>query len=352
MQTASNPGIFKIDYQPYSFKELSFNNDLTNNLKKLVKNPLNMIIYGPPGSGKRTRALAFINEIYNLDGQVYSGRYLEDQVEKTKFVYYRSNHHYEFTPTSFGGDDKNIMATYVSKLVEDPRFFTDDFHFIVVNHAEKLSPMAYQALRAIIEKKVYTARFVYITNNLSKMPDPIKSRCLSLRCPQPTKMDVVGMITQLGKKDKLKITKHAITKIISNSSILNGCIDLNKIFYLLQLSYPDRGRYTNTTIPEFKLYEKLVKYAQTSVTKVNLKLVNDIRAVIYELMVANIDLKEVYEYIVNHFMESIIYPDEIKMKIVELTAKSEYEMVLGNKEPIHLESYLYQIIAIINKSNF
>ena len=69
---------------------------------------------------------------------------------------------------------------------------------------------------------------------------------------------------------------------------------------------------------------------------------------------ANIDLSKIYQYVLNYYLKSVIYKDDIdfQRKIIKLTADSEANMAKGNKEPIHLESYFLQVIALTNKVEY
>jgi DNA polymerase III delta prime subunit len=53
-------------HRPQSLSELTFNPELTQTLKQLAQcdDLPHLIFYGPPGVGKKTRAMALLNEIY------------------------------------------------------------------------------------------------------------------------------------------------------------------------------------------------------------------------------------------------------------------------------------------------
>jgi len=346
-----NPIFFKKEFAPKYLSELSFNNDLTEKLKKFstTQIPFHIIINGPQGSGKKTRALALINHLNNNDNKVFRVKFKEETMDKSNFIYGESIYHIELTPTSFGIDDKNILATYINERASHERYFTQDQNIIIIHNAENVSMTAYQALRVIMEKQIKNTKIIFLTSGLSRIPDAIKSRCILLRCPSPSKIETSNLIIEMSKKAKFKISKQAITKIIDNSCSYMTYINLNKVFYILQMSYLNFNKYSNFNFPTDSLLEKLFKLISTNPSKITNKLITELRTCIYDLILTNIEIVDIYHYILNRFMKSVIHTDDQKVEITQIIIDSESAFRKGNKAPIYLESMIFNLMNLLNK---
>ena len=326
------PVFFKDKYNPRTIDDTQLS---------IFQMKTHLIINGPPGSGKMTRALAMINGMHNNNGKVYKIKYKEHEIGDTTFVYGESEYHLELTPTSFGTDDKNIMVNFVAEKIANVRYATLDHHIVIIKYANKVSNMAYQALRTLLEKKAHTGRFIFLTSGLSSIPDPIISRCTVFRCPAPSRKMVEEMITTIAKKEGLKITSLMIQKIINNATLLKDRIDLNNVFYVLQMSFPTFAKYSNFKIPTFEIVERYMTFILTPPDKINLKFIKELRECIYEIMLNNIDLNIVYHYVSQQLIDH-------GHNIIHIIAESEMNLKMGNKVPVHLEAIVFNLIKALN----
>lgn len=103
--------LFVDKYRPKSLADLSHNYELTNQLKKLANSPdfPHLLIYGPPGVGKKTRILAVLKEMFGnavekmkLDHRVFTTSY----GKKLEIAIASSNYHIEVTPSDVGIYDR------------------------------------------------------------------------------------------------------------------------------------------------------------------------------------------------------------------------------------------------------
>jgi len=58
-----------------------------------------------------------------------------------------------------------------------------NFKIVIINNAHLLSKDAQAALRRSIEKYTQHCRFILISENLSSIILPLRSRCFPIRCP-------------------------------------------------------------------------------------------------------------------------------------------------------------------------
>lgn len=345
---------FKKEYQPKKIDDLSFNKDVSDKIIRSIPN--NIILLGPKGSGKLARVYVAINEMNNYDNKVFKIKYLEQEIEieteskkkKITFQYGESYYHLELSPTGFSSEDRKLFLNFVKEKIEVPRYYTQDQHIVVVKNCNMLNMSVYQALRVLLEKYSKHAKFIFLANTLAGIPDPIISRCVIVKNKGATNKDAIEMINNISTLSGLKVTKPAIKNIINNSSLITGQIDLNNLFYVLHMSYPNFEKYSSFKPEIFKQIEGLNKYINLSSSKINQKAITDIRNLIYEIMLSQIDLTLIYHYILDNLCESVLYSDEQKMDMVNLIAELESKSIKGNKTPIHLEALVFSMNRLVN----
>lgn len=65
-----------------------------------------------------------------------------------------------------------------------------NFLVVVINEADGLTKEAQHALRRTMEKYTKNMRVILCCNTISKIIGPIRSRCLLIRVPLPTELEV------------------------------------------------------------------------------------------------------------------------------------------------------------------
>ena len=67
------------------------------------------------------------------------------------------------------------------------KFGGTPFKLLIINEADQLSKEAQGALRRTMEKYIKNCRIILICEFVHKIIQPIRSRCVNLRVPSPSK---------------------------------------------------------------------------------------------------------------------------------------------------------------------
>ena len=104
-----------------------------------------------------------------------------------------------------------------------------DFQIIILDEADLLTNDAQSALRRIIEDNSSQTRFCIICNYVSKIIDPIVSRCAKFRFNALSEESQIKHLNDIARQENMKINSAIINKI---QKVSQG--DLRKSINLLQ----------------------------------------------------------------------------------------------------------------------
>merc|ERR1719336_566688 len=75
------------------------------------------------------------------------------------------------------------------------------FKIVFLKEVDKLTKPAQHGLRRTMEKYMATCRIILCCESVSKVIDPLRSRCLAVRVPAPTHDEVMQVLRQIAKAE-------------------------------------------------------------------------------------------------------------------------------------------------------
>jgi replication factor C subunit 3/5 len=301
----------------------------------------NVFVHGPSGSGKKTLINLILkdmfgDEIYNIKKEEYSIMLFGNKKETITLD--QSKHHIIINPTNSAFDRyliQDIVKTYCSQFTLDMVKNKNKFKVVVINNIDKLSYYAQTSLRCSMERYIHNCKFILSGYNLSKVIDPLKGRCLSIRLPKPNNSDIYRLLLNISAKESKILKKIEYDEIISKSGrdpklalwlLENKYLGLN-----LQLVY-----WKNNIIRVVEVILNIIKNKN-----VELKELMEIRTLIYEVYITNIDE--------NNIMNELFIELNNKLKgheilISKYFRKYDYRNIIGKRLMIQLEALIFNLI--------
>ncbi|KHO46156.1 MAG: replication factor C small subunit, replication factor C small subunit [archaeon GW2011_AR3] len=175
-------------YRPKSFSEIVGQKEIVKRVKNFVKqkNMPHLLFAGPAGVGKTTLSLVVAHELY---GDEWHQNFLELNASDERGI--------------------DVIRVKVKDFARTRAIGNVPFKIIYLDECDALTKEAQQALRRTMENYTHTCRFILSCNYSSKIIDPIQSRCTMFRFRTLDKPDVMEVIDNIAKSEKLHIDPKA-----------------------------------------------------------------------------------------------------------------------------------------------
>lgn len=325
--------------------------DLMINLDKgtwRYSNFQHLVVYGNTGCGKEYLVNKLLTRIYGKNAvKLKDVEYTINGYgnTKTKVNIKQSKYHIIIEPNSNGFDKyliQEIIQDYAKIELLNILKYKKLFKIVVINKIDNLSYYAQASLRRTMEKYANTCKFIFICDQLSKIIEPLRSRCLLIRVPLPTNNQIMQTLLHITNKEDIDISPYNLDQIISKSeNKVNMAIWLLEM-YRLKYDYNDNWERLLDDIVNLILNLKNEKIKKT------IDAISNITSNFYILFITNISTKEIIRKLMTKLISNI-NNIKLKLRIIEITSIFELRIAQGTRHVIHLEAYMIRIIYLLYK---
>lgn len=302
-------------YRPKNFSEIFGQKEIVERAIALtnLKSIPHLLFAGPPGTGKSTLALIIAKTIHK---EKFRANWLE-----------------------LNSSDERGIDVIRGKVKEFARSKSlgAGFKIIFLDECDALTKDAQQALRRMMEHYSQTCRFILSCNYITRIIEPIQSRCAIFRFKSLDGEAIKAMLKAIAKNENLTIETEALEKIAEYSegdarravNVLQSCaalsknISLNNVVSTIAASKPKEIQF---------LIKEALKGNFVSARKI-------LRETILNYGLSGLDLVKLLQ------KEILDLPIETKTKLemLSLIAEVEFRIVQGSDELIQLEAFLAKI---------
>ncbi|MGD2107036.1 MAG: replication factor C small subunit [Nitrosopumilaceae archaeon] len=313
----SATGMWVEKYRPKILSEIVNQTEIIGSLKALIANPADMphlLFSGSAGVGKTTAAMCISNQIL--------GEYAK-----------------EYTLELNASDERGIgmVREKVKKFSRFAGMADAPFKLIILDEADEMTNDAQTALRRIIEDTAQYCRFILIANNISKIIEPIQSRCAAFKFTTIPEEDVIDRLGEIAKKEKIKFDKKGLKAVCEYSE---G--DMRHAINLLQAT---------ASIGDITDEHVKASAGLTKTTDVDAVLKMALDGKISDAREKMIELIKVYGMSESDFLKylnSAVFKSKHKKlsQILESIAKYDYRILVGANPEIQLSALLAELASL------
>lgn len=166
-------------YRPRNLSAVSHQTEVVTTLQNAIDtNRLpHLLFYGPPGTGKTSVALALCKQLYSPS--VLKSRVLELNASDERGISVVRNKIKHFASLSVGMSGS--IAVGAGKDSDGLAHPNPPFKIIILDEADTVTSDAQAALRRVIEAHSKITRFILICNYVTRIIEPLASRCAKFR---------------------------------------------------------------------------------------------------------------------------------------------------------------------------
>ena len=302
-------------YRPTKISEVVNQKDIKGSLQALLRNEEEMphlLFSGSAGVGKTTMAICISQEIlgdrwkdYTLELNASDERGIGMVRERVKKF------------SRFAGLDTEIP-----------------FKIIILDEADEMTSDAQTALRRIIEDTAKFCRFILIANNISKIINPIQSRCAVFKFSQIDEKEITTHLKTVLKKEKGKADEKGLKEI---AEYAEG--DLRHAINLLQTA-ASMGNITQDSVKAAAGLTKTNDVEEVLKLAVSGKIQDSRNKMIELVKVYGMSESDFLKYI-NQALFSAKY--ENLEELSQIIAKYDYRILVGSNPEIQLSAMLAEL---------
>ncbi|ERL95125.1 replication factor C subunit 4 [Dendroctonus ponderosae] len=307
-------------YRPKTVEDVVEQKDVVAVLKECISGAdlPNMLFYGPPGTGKTSTILAAAHQLF---GDLYKDRILElnasdergIQVIRDKIKTFS-----QLTVCSARADGNPCPALKI----------------IILDEADAMTQAAQAALRRTMEKETKTTRFCLLCNYVSRIIEPLTSRCTKFRFKPLNQSFILERLQAICKQEKVLVAENILNVLVQESG---G--DMRRAITALQSCANLQGKNSHITLEN--VYEVLTVVPEKWVANfLDLcRKPTDIKQIIQfinELEQQAYPTHKIFEQLNVLLIESDTISEPLKAEIGEYLAESSFRSTCSRADFTHL----------------
>jgi len=219
--------------------------------------------------------------------------------------------------------------------------FTNEkpFKTVLINNIDNLSYYAQTSLRRTMEKYSGTCRFIMWSRSLSKVIDPLISRCYCFRVESPKIENIIDIVMSISLKEKIRLDIATLTYLLNKADR-----NIKLALWLLECVKYDE---------DFEMsYDNIIDDIVDVILEQDISCIKYIIELLYKIMVTNITGSNIVSKIVHSLLEIENINKNCKAELIINGAAFEHKIIRCRREIMQLEPFIINCMFLLRKYGF
>lgn len=310
-------------YRPAKLDQIVGNERIINTLKSIAEagNLPNLILSGPPGTGKTTSILALAHELL---GDNFKKAVIELNASDERGI--------------------NVVRDKIKRFAQQRIPLPKGRHkIIILDEADSMTSSAQSSMRVTIQDYSDTTRFVLACNDSSKIIEAIQSRCTVLRFTKLNEKEITDRVKYVLNAEGAVADEKGIKAIVETcggdmryalnniQSCVFGFGEVNEenVYKIVEVPRPKEIQKIFESCENKKFREAIDKY--------------------FELCDEGYGCMEIVSVFLRLVQENDKIDDKLRIKLLKAISQYRLELSDGIDSPIQMTAFISQIYEIINQ---
>ncbi|KAI3651810.1 hypothetical protein MP228_003113 [Amoeboaphelidium protococcarum] len=192
-------------YRPRNIDEVSSQEEVVSVLKSTIesKNLPHLLFYGAAGTGKTSTILALCRQVFGHD---FKSRVLELNASDERGINVIRKKVKDFARTTLHSSDHNTVKDSMPP-----------YKIVILDEADSMTSDAQNALRRTMETYSKQTRFCLICNYVSRIIEPLASRCAKFRFKPLDSVSATNRLKYIAAKENVQVEDSVYSWLITMS---------------------------------------------------------------------------------------------------------------------------------------
>ncbi|XP_066599057.1 replication factor C subunit 4 [Prorops nasuta] len=318
-------------YRPKTVEDIVEQSEVVKVLKQSLDGGdfPNLLFYGPPGTGKTSTILAAARQMF---GNMFKERILELNASDERGIQVVREKIKTFAQLSAGN-------------VKHDGEKCPPFKIVILDEADCMTSIAQSALRRTMERESHSTRFCLICNYVSRIIEPLTSRCTKFRFKPLREDKIIERLELICKEENLRIDTTVLMKIVDASG---G--DLRRAITCMQSVTRLKGEKAEITSDDvIEIIGSVPEVWLTAlINSCKFKTFIEVEEVIDNFMLEAYAALQIIEQMSEKVINDNSFSDQQKALIAEKLGECSYRLIEGGSEYMQLINICCSIIKAFN----
>lgn len=336
-------------YRPTNLGELGFHKKIGSMITRMVADGdfPHLLFYGPSGAGKHTLIHSLLREVYGKGVTRTKTEHREFKATKTRTVNLQtvgSSYHIEMSPQDAGIYDRVVVQEVIKEIASSHTLASANapmFKVVVLKEVDRLTRAAQHGLRRTMEKYMATCRLILCCENVSKVIDPLRSRCLAVRVPAPSTIEVMTMLEYVARQEGQELNGELAKQICekANRNMRQALLMLETCYVVSASGNSTGGDLSKPQEVRVAAWMMFIdEIAKMAIEEQSPTRLLKIRSKLYELLVNCIPPELLMKRLTQALLARL--DDSLRFEVAKWAAWHEHRMNSGDKKVVHIEAFL------------